>query len=496
MLTDVVIANKSYTKLNLSENSRVDDIALRVVRQDCPDFLLPMKTMEIDGEMEIRYELQEGIRLSYMSRQMSKKEFSTMIVNMLMPFRSCNDWFLDYHNFLLEENYILVGKNGQSIKYVYIPSPEYANSDEKIKDFFTTLILKTDIIDDPGYLVSALRIIKNQDSNLITLLEYFQKQSSVPGEPEKPAQAALAPQAPQRPVSGLLGGGTPGPQAPLHVPPVSAAPNPFKAIMPEKKSEPPKPAVQERAPEHSTGAFGKSDEQGRLMDSLFGDSDEPERDKEAKGQGLFGWKKGKPKEEKEKKKPEKRGLFGDRGKNDNRGRAPLQPQGRTLQSQQQPQPRLQQQPQSQPQPQPQTPQYQYQQYQGMGEMDDSTTIVDVGDEVSDNSVLKLRLEDCSGCNCPEFVEIDLSRGFATVGRMDKNGVPQADFNFDASVSFVSRRHFRVEICGDHWQLIDLESGNGTFVNQSKLVPNMPCPLNQNDVIMINCNRRRLVYRVC
>ena len=490
MLTDVVIANKSYTKLNLSEDCPVDNIALKVVRQDCPDFLLPMKTMEIDGEMEIRYELQEGIRLSYMSRQMSKKDFVTMIVNMLMPFKVCNDWFLDYHNFLLEENYILVGKNGQSIKYVYIPSPEYANTDDKIKDFFTTMILKTDISDDPGYLVNALRIIKNQDSNLITLLEYFQKQSSVSEEPKKAPAAPQTPPAPLRPAPQSVGAPVSGPQAQPHVPPVSPVPNPFKAIMPEKKPEPPKPAAPVPAPEHNTAAFGKNDEQGRLMNNLFGDSDEPEKDKGAKGQGLFGWRKGKTKEEKEEKKPEKKGLFGDKGKSGNKARGPVQPPVR-------PMPQQQPAPQAQPQQPPQAPQYPYQQYQPISQqMDDSTTIVEYGEEVSDNSVLKLRLEDCSGCGCPEFVEIDLSKGFATVGRMDKNGMPQADFNFDAAVSFVSRRHFRVETSGDHWQLIDLESGNGTYVNQNKLVPNMPCPLNHNDVIMINCNRRRLVYRVC
>ena len=49
MLTDVVIANKSYTKLTVPAGSQTDQIALRVIRRDCPDFLLPIKVMESMG---------------------------------------------------------------------------------------------------------------------------------------------------------------------------------------------------------------------------------------------------------------------------------------------------------------------------------------------------------------------------------------------------------------------------------------------------------------
>ena len=87
MLTDVVIANRNYTRLSVAENETVDEIALKVMKQDCPDFLLPIRTLEIDGEMEIRYEQQEGVRLCYSSLKMSKKEFTALLENMLMPFK-------------------------------------------------------------------------------------------------------------------------------------------------------------------------------------------------------------------------------------------------------------------------------------------------------------------------------------------------------------------------------------------------------------------------
>ena len=55
MLTDVSDANKSYTKLEVSEKSDLDLIAVKVLRKDCPDFLFPLKMMEIDGGTVLLY---------------------------------------------------------------------------------------------------------------------------------------------------------------------------------------------------------------------------------------------------------------------------------------------------------------------------------------------------------------------------------------------------------------------------------------------------------
>ena len=94
-----------------------------------------------------------------------------------------------------------------------------------------------------------------------------------------------------------------------------------------------------------------------------------------------------------------------------------------------------------------------------------------------------------------MIELDLSRGSATVGRVDKSGHNQSDYNFDASLSFISRRHFRVEKEGDEWFIIDLGSANGTFLNGEALAPNMPYPLHPGDRVMLS-KKNRLVYRVC
>ena len=414
MLTDVVIANKSYAKLNLAARADLDDIALKVIRRDCPDFLLPVRTMEIDGELELRYELQEGVRLAYLPKEMKRKDFTERLVHMLKPFKDCSDWFLDYHNFVLDENYILVSKDGQQVKYVYVPAGEYARSDEEIKEFFINMILKMDIQDDMGYMVNLLRIIKNPDANLLSLLEYFQKEMGV--QTPKPA---------------------------LEERPAAPAPSPASAAA---------PAAPVQEPFHASAEpFGASHEEKDLLGSLFGDledsdsgndkkkkkekKEKPPKDKSAKGGGLFGFLKGKPKEEK--------------------AAMPVAAAA--------------------PAPSPAsaaTPVYQNFDPlpipQDMADSGDETAIL-AEEEFHGNSELRLRLENCMGCQCPSYIEIPLPSGFATVGRANKNGEAQSDYNFDASVSFVSRRHFRVEKEQDHWKIVDLESSNGTYLNGERMV---------------------------
>ena len=54
MLKEEIIANKGYAVFHVGENDQIDEIAVRVLKQDCPDFLLPIKTISIDGKAVIR----------------------------------------------------------------------------------------------------------------------------------------------------------------------------------------------------------------------------------------------------------------------------------------------------------------------------------------------------------------------------------------------------------------------------------------------------------
>ena len=466
MLTDVVIANRSYTKLDIAEHETVDEIALKVMKQDCPDFLLPIRTMEIDGEKEIRYEQQEGIRLCYSSMKMRRKDFLELLGNLLQPFRICDDWFLDYHNILLDANYVLLGRNDQSVKYIYVPVAEYARKDADILDFFSNLILKADIQDDSRLCIELLRVLKGDNSNLMTLLDYVTKENgaypaqqsqeisvdrSLPQKPALPAKEALSQS-------------------------VETVRKQTSKAAERMEAADRKDADSAARPGQSTGEFGKQDVQGKLMGSLFDDENEEPDGKKSRRKSARPAKEKPP--AKEKTKPVRGGGLFDifKGKAAEEHKVPAGAQSV---------------PESRPVP--ACPE-RIDTEEAVNMAEDVTEIF-TEEQVADDGMLRLRLVDGAGYDCPKLVEIDLHQGFATVGRRDKNNQAQSDYSFDASLSFISRRHFRVEREGDHWVIIDLGSGNGTFINGEALLPNLRHPLFSGDIIMISA-KRRLTYQVC
>ncbi len=533
MLTDVVIANKSYTRLSVPEDGQVDWIALKVIKQDCPDFLLPVKVMEIDGEQEVRYELLDGIRLSYSGLNINRKDFNTLLCNMLMPFKTCSDWFLDYHNLLLDNDHILIGRSGYTVKYLYIPTAEYTQSDAQIMEYFMDLILRTEIQDDQHYAMDLLRILKSDNANLMTLLDYVMRDAAAGQGAESQGIQGQALQGQNLQGQTFQGQTLQGQnlqgetfqgqnlqgwaEPKVSFQPgqmVKAAEEPVQKIAeavrakktavsePEKKNS----ASAGARPGQTTGEFGKSDVQSKLAGSLFGDDEEEEAKKNPKESkhkgGLFDRLKGKPKEESAQERgkrgkttadahPAPPAMFGERAA-DSHMPPPPPFFGQGNQSGQQGSAGFSGQGNQGGQQgsagfSGQVSGYSY-------EAEDVTEITaDINEE--DNNVLRLRLIDNAGYNCPGMIEIDLQKGFATVGRLDKSGNAQSDFCFDASLSFISRRHFRVEREGSQWVIIDLNSGNGTFVNEEALAPNIRHPLRSGDMILLS-RKQRLKYQVC
>ena len=164
MVETALIANKLYEKVKLSEGTSLDQIAVKVIRNDCPEFLLPMRVVEIDGDTELRYEVAGGVAFNLQNHSMSKKETVELLLNMLEAFEKCPDYFLDIHKLYLDESHIYLGKDCKNVKYVYIPTDTYENDDSRIVSFFNKLIAELQITDDKNFqLELQARLMERDD---------------------------------------------------------------------------------------------------------------------------------------------------------------------------------------------------------------------------------------------------------------------------------------------------------------------------------------------
>lgn len=484
MLKDVIIANKVYAKLSLSDAQEMDDIAVKVIRQDLPNFVLPFKVIDIDGETELRYEIGDGMRLNYLPESMTKSELLILLENMLRPFKECNDWLLDYHNFHLDKNYIIVGKDYLNVKYVYIPSPNYKKSDAEMLSFIEDVVWGIALKDDPVFLMNLCRRIKDKQTTLFSLLEYVSQelggntafmtqepvaqepQNNMGGAPFAGAKEDVQPEAKKSDASFLnkfgFGGNTANQQ--------NMAPTPAQEPVPD--------TVVSYKP--TSGEFGKEDIQSSLIGNLFGPEDDAPKKKPAKEPK-------EPKEAKPKKEKKPFSLFGS-GKDAEKASQPLPPNNF-------PQNNYNYAP--YPNVAPQQPQQPAPSYQEPADSFNSnaTQIIGMDDFAGGGNKLILQLEEDGGYPFPRAIELDFSnRNYFVIGRYDKSGIPQADYNFEAAFSFISRRHLRIEKNGDQFIAVDLNSGNGSMVNNDLMVSNMPYVVQAGDRIIFS-KVHRISYRI-
>lgn len=441
MFSEIVVANKNYAACAVNKPQGLDQTAIKVIRYDCPSFLLPVRLVNIDNQVQLRYELTGGIRLSYLSMNMRKKEFNQLLGQMIAPFMDCADWFLDYHNLYLDRNYIMVDQNDYKVKYIYTPLVHGNVQEEDLLKFFAEFVMEVDLLDDPAYITSVMRCIMGKEASLRTLASMLKKQTQkVSFAPETPPE-----QMKQKPIK----------------------PEP---TVPEQNVQ--QEAVQ---PFGSGQKYGENNLAGAIGAELFGD------DSGSKKKNKKETKKENKKENKAEKDKKPKGFLGKLLEGDKK------PKSESVNEKEELFPVMNAYPQPQTQPAPQA--------YDVGAAGSFNTEIEEDDEGEGTDTLRMRLESSTVDNVPELIELDMSKVCVVVGRYDKTGKMSADFNFDMSLTYIGRRHARFEKVGEDFFMIDLESKNHTYLNSEELLPNRRYPIHKGDRITFT-KKYAITYRVC
>ena len=86
-------------------------------------------------------------------------------------------------------------------------------------------------------------------------------------------------------------------------------------------------------------------------------------------------------------------------------------------------------------------------------------------------------------NLPDIIPIIFNNQPFIIGRFDVSlGRKQCDFEFDKATKAVSRRHAALARASRGYEVVDLGSSAGTFVNGQKITPGEPYPLISGDLI--------------
>ena len=185
----------NFLNVILPENPEIDEIAEKVIREDRPDFLIAYRDVNINGNITLKYKLINTIALAYSDRNMTKDQFIVLYMSLLNPFIQGKDWFLDYHNFCIDERYIFLDKQTMKASYIYVPEASFQNRDEDIVQFFKKIFSQIKIVNDPAFQVTMYQYFISDHVNFTDLYQLLQKEMKadmktaeirMPKVPEKP----------------------------------------------------------------------------------------------------------------------------------------------------------------------------------------------------------------------------------------------------------------------------------------------------------------------
>lgn len=485
MLQSSLEAN--YLNIQPDNPVKLDEIAIKVIKNDCPDFIIPFRITDINEQVIIKYKLLNATALEYAEISVSKQEFIKMYLKLLAPFINGRDWFLNYHNLCVDTRYVFLDRHFNNAYFIYVPEESFTSSDEEITAFFNKVLTRAEIRDDDGFQVKLFRYFAGGQVTLDGLYRMFKEEESRGGMAVRSGSMnsagsmqqgnsqyngqALQPGMQQSGAAVQPNGmnNTGGAQQPGAVGEYAknqaqnAAPSkekPAKSSLfsnPFAKPADSKSAVQQAQPVQSVqsvnqappmqGTPSKKDnilsDNDLAIDALFDSGKKSSKKKAASVQS------DKPQE--------KHGLFGSKKNKETKKGAPVQGAenvfGQNIPGQNG------------------FMQNAAGASSSMPQADDETEIAfDGPGQQGISPYLELTESDEPGA--VRRIELNFQTPYITIGRISSDEV-RPDVAFPANFKRIGRRHARIEKRDGSYYVIDLGSANHTLLNNQILIPNQP-----------------------
>lgn len=430
----------NFLNIELPENPQIDKIVDKVLKEDKPDFLIAYRDININGRITLKYKLINTVALAYSDRNLTKDQFIKLYMSLLNPFIKGKDWFLDYHNFCIDEKYIFLDKQTMKASYIYVPEMSYRNKDEDIIYFLKKIFNEITIMNEPEFQVRMYQYFMSDHVNFTDLYQILKKELKM--EVYMPAE--------QR----------------------STEP-------PKKSSEEPK--IKEKQIQQEVPAKKEVKQEEKMAENLAFDIFDTGKKKttstDSALNALFGGK-GK-KEEKaehsEKKKNAAFSLFGKKKIKTGEAEKESINNLNKINTAESIQNDL------------------FISGQTYTE-DDYSDATETADEYADQSgIAYLQLVHSEIPGAIERINLNFSGSYIIIGRISSD-VVKPDVAFSKEFTRIGRKHARIERTKEGYCIIDLGSANHTLLNDKTLIPNQPYPL-MNDAIVTFTTSKPVKYRV-
>ena len=462
----------NYIRVDCLKEEKIDYTALKVIQNDPPEFLLKLRQRTVDNRPEFIYDMGSVISIKYLDFNMTKSEFVKLWINLLEPFMSGADWFLDYHYICVDTEYIFADRNSGNVSYIYIPAEGFRNTDEEIISFLREFVYSAQVKDGSDFLVKLYQAFGRGNAVIKELYEMALEELEKLGSRQEQMQQTFA----QPLVNEQVRQAEPvfeKTSAPV-VPEKAKIQKPLEIVLGHKNE---KPVKEESVKQGGVlGIFGKKKDKETIpeervqvetshnqdgyedaINALFDNSSKKksqkenkskEKDKKEKKGGLFSFGNKKYKEEKPQESPS--GIF---------NTAPIVHNVEPIVQREE------------------VPVSSYN-YNNINISSDVTEIEGLEDLKEGDCLI---LEDRGRMGVPEIISLDFTGKQIFIGRRS-NDVNQPDVVFGAEHKRMGRRHACITKEEGSYYLVDLGSANATMLNGERLIPNKAYRLNNNDIV--------------
>lgn len=463
------------------KEEKIDYTALKVIQNDPPEFLLKLRQRTVDNRPEFIYDMGRVISIKYLDFNMTKAEFLRLWINLLNPFMSGADWFLDYHYICVDTEYIFADRSSGNVSYIYIPAEGFRNTDEEIISFLREFVYSAQVKDGSDFLVKLYQAFGRGNAVIKELYEMALEELEKPVSRQESVPQPISQQVINEQPRQAVRQAEPifeKPVAPV-VPEKAKIQNPLEIVLGHKNE---KPVKEENAKQGGVlGIFGKKKDKEAMpeepvqvetshnqdgyedaINALFDNSStkknkkenkSKEKDKKEKKGGLFSF--GNKKEKEEKSQESSIDKFNITPKPTtqvvNNVEYPVQKEVVPVSS------------------------YNY------NNMNTSTDVTEIEglEDIKEGDCLIL--EDRGRMGVPERISLDFTGKQIFIGRRS-NDANQPDVVFGAEHKRMGRRHACITKEEGSYYLVDLGSANATMLNGERLIPNKAYKLNNNDIV--------------
>lgn len=170
--TTTSIGSASYLVLELNADEKIEQFQVEMIANNEISGILPIDIRQRDNLINLYYNVtsKQPLSLIFSRKRFSRNEFISFLYNVVSVIDDCKNYLLSNDRFLLDENYIYIDPSTLETSLVYLPIQGENDTSKNIKDFINRLIIETANLDDKqtdNYLQRIINYLRNDIINLV-----------------------------------------------------------------------------------------------------------------------------------------------------------------------------------------------------------------------------------------------------------------------------------------------------------------------------------------